>query len=163
MFNVSSFPVIDLTRYSKRLLVLPNFVWKRPSGAFFSLRCLIYKVHAVSGGTFAILTSFISFVKYFFQSFLTFAIQMSAVATLLGYHIFSSLSSTFLKFFQNSVFFNSRAASSATAWLEYHAFLLLSTPFFNFLSHFLIFVISSANGSYLYYTIPIQHLSFTCF
>ena len=25
MFNVSSFPVIDLTRYSKRLLVLPNF------------------------------------------------------------------------------------------------------------------------------------------
>ena len=105
MFNVSSFPVIDLTRYLKRLLVLPNIVWKRPSGAFFSLRCLIYKVHAVSGGTFAILTSFISFVKYFFQSFLTFSIQMSAVATLLGYHIRKSLSSTFFEVFSKSSVF----------------------------------------------------------
>ena len=108
MFNVSSFPVIDLTRYLKRLLVLPNFVWKRPSGAFFSLRCLIYKVHAVSGGTFAMLTSFISLVKYFFQSFLTFVIRMFSAATRLSYHIFSSLSSTFLKFFQKVLFSLSR-------------------------------------------------------
>ena len=100
MFNVSSFPVIDLTRYSKRLLVLPNIVWKRPSGAFFSLRCLIYKVHAVSGGTFCIITAFISLVKYFFQSFLTFVIRLLSVATLLSYHIFRSLSSTFLNFFK---------------------------------------------------------------
>ena len=100
MFNVSSFPVIDLTRYSKRLLVLPNIVWERPSGAFFSLRCLIYKVHAVSGGTFAMLTSFISLVKYFFQSFLTFVIQLLSAATLLSYHTFRSLSSTFLNFFK---------------------------------------------------------------
>ena len=40
-----------------------------PSGAFFSLRCLIYKVHAVPGGTLLILQNLFEFVKYFFQKF----------------------------------------------------------------------------------------------
>ena len=40
-----------------------------PSGAFFSLRCLIYKVHAVSRRNIAIIQNFISFVKNFFQKF----------------------------------------------------------------------------------------------
>ena len=38
-----------------------------PSGAFFSLRCLIYKVHAVLGGTLLILAHRLSLVKNFFQ------------------------------------------------------------------------------------------------
>ena len=105
MFNVSSFPVIDLTRYSKRPLVLLNRDSEASVWCFLkSLRCLIYKVHAVSGGTFCIITAFISLVKYFFQSFLTFAIRLLSAATLLGYHIARRLSSSFLKFFQNQAF-----------------------------------------------------------
>ena len=58
-------------------LVLPcDFSQKSlPSGAFFSLRCLIYKVHAVPGGTLLILQNLIEFVKYFFQKFLMFSTQ----------------------------------------------------------------------------------------
>ena len=46
----------------------------RPAGAFFSLRCLIYKVHAVFGGTLPL------------------------------YEIHSRLSSTFFKFFEKLLF-----------------------------------------------------------
>jgi hypothetical protein len=41
------------------------------SGAFFSLHCLIYKVHAALSGTFFILPNQLPFVKNFFQLFLT--------------------------------------------------------------------------------------------
>ena len=61
--------VIDLTR---SLSALGRFFRTAPSGAFRSLRCLIYKVHAVLlGGSPLIIHHLIPFVKHFFQSFLT--------------------------------------------------------------------------------------------
>ena len=42
-----------------------------PSGAFFSLRCLIYKVHAVSGGTLSLYQASSRLSRTFFKSFLT--------------------------------------------------------------------------------------------
>ncbi|WP_298021456.1 hypothetical protein, partial [uncultured Dysosmobacter sp.] len=43
-----------------------------PSGAFFSLRCLIYKVHAASGGTLLLYRTSSRLSRTFFKSFLTF-------------------------------------------------------------------------------------------
>ena len=43
-----------------------------PLVLFVSLRCLIYKVHAVFGGTFAIIQDSKPFVKNFFQVFSNF-------------------------------------------------------------------------------------------
>ena len=42
-----------------------------PSGAFFSLRCLIYKVHAASGGTLLLYITSSRLSRTFFRSFLT--------------------------------------------------------------------------------------------
>ena len=42
-----------------------------PSGAFFSLRCLIYKVHAVPGGTLLLYSISFRLSRTFFQKFLT--------------------------------------------------------------------------------------------
>ena len=43
--------------------------FKRPSGAFFSLRCLIYKVHAVPGGTLLLYSTSFRLSSTFFKSF----------------------------------------------------------------------------------------------
>ena len=105
MFNVSLSRVIDLTPVLERPLVLLNRDSEASVWCFLkSLRCLIYKVHAVSGGTFCIITAFISLVKHFFQSFLTFAIRLLSAATLLSYHTCKDLSSTFLNFFKTFSF-----------------------------------------------------------
>ena len=61
------FRVIDLTAYSGDLWY--SSLRTVPSGAFFSLRCLIYKVHALDERNIAILTDPVSFVNTFFQVF----------------------------------------------------------------------------------------------
>ena len=140
MFNVSSFPVIDLTRYLKRPLVLLNRDSEASVWCFLkSLRCLIYKVHAVSGGTFCIITAFISLVKYFFQSFLTFVIRLLSAATLLSYHTFRSLSSTFLNFFKLFTFQTPPRHRSADSLVR----IPLHLPFVN--TFFRLFVFSFNN------------------
>ena len=102
---MSLFPGNRLNPVLKRLLVLLNRDSEASVWCFLkSLRCLIYKVHAVSGGTFCIITAFISLVKHFFQSFLTFAIRLLSAATLLGYHTRKDLSSTFSNFFKTFAF-----------------------------------------------------------
>ena len=71
-----------------------------PSGAFFSLRCLIYKVHAVPGGTLLILQNLFEFVKYFFQKFFDiFVLILRFQQLFLSYHNQFALSRTFLKVF----------------------------------------------------------------
>ena len=45
--------------------------FKLPSGAFFSLRCLIYKVHAVPGGTLLLYKTSSRLSRTFFRRFLT--------------------------------------------------------------------------------------------
>ena len=145
MFNVSSFPVIDLTRYLKRPLVLLNRDSEASVWCFLkSLRCLIYKVHAVSGGTFCIITAFISRVKYFFQSFLTFAIRLLSAATLLSYHIARRLSSTFLNFFKKVAFQTPPRRLSADSFVRIPPHLPFVNTFFQKLQKFLI----GLNGRY---------------
>ena len=78
-----------------------------PSGAFFSLRCLIYKVHAVPGGTLlrniVIILNFIPFVKNFFQKFFD-ARSVSYHQQLFKFTIpFSLCQELFSKFFRRSV------------------------------------------------------------
>ena len=65
-----------------------------PSGAFFSLRCLIYKVHAVPGGTLLLYKTSSRLSRTFFKSFRRPG-PFCFAATCLGYHIFSLLSSGF--------------------------------------------------------------------
>ena len=142
MFNVSSFPVIDLTRYLKRLLVLPNRSLEASVWCFLFVTLFNLQGTRRFRRNSVILTAFISLVKYFFQSFLTFAIQPLSAATFLSYHTQTRLSSGFLNFFKKLTFQTRATASSATACLDYHAARPLSTPFFIFLSHFLISGIS---------------------
>ena len=120
MFNVSSFPVIDLTRYSKRLLVLPNRSLEASVWCFLFVTLFNLQGTRRFRRNSAILTAFISLVKYFFQSFLTFAIQPLSAATFLSYHTQTRLSSSFLIFLKNSAFQTRATASSATACLDYH-------------------------------------------
>ena len=135
--------------------------FKRPSGAFFSLRCLIYKVHAVPVGTlllystsfrlsstffksfwrpirFRISSNFLSlphswsFVKNFFQKFLTFRFRVRRGNFFMLPHLVVTV-----KYFFH--FLSAAVLTAATAWLEYHALPLLSTPFFLFFRFFLLF------------------------
>ena len=73
IFSVAVFRRIDSLRTHPQLwFAFCNFSQKsNPSGAFISLRCLIYKVHR-SCGTFAILAHSLSFVKHFFENFFVF-------------------------------------------------------------------------------------------
>ena len=95
LFSIASFSipaVIDSTRRNGSVL------WSYhlngiPSGASFSLRCLIYKVHAVPGEH-CYYTCFIPFVKNFFQKFLAPGPPRIA-ATRLSYHISFLLSRGF--------------------------------------------------------------------
>ena len=95
-----------------------------PSGAFFSLRCLIYKVHAVPGGTLLILQNLFEFVKYFFQKFLMFSTQFCTFSNFLSYHNQLALSRTFLKVF-NIV----RCKLEWQLLISYHTLWLLSSVF----------------------------------
>ena len=115
-----------------------------PSGAFFSLRCLIYKVHAVPGGTLLILQNLIEFVKYFFQKFFD-ARSVSYHQQLFKFTIpFSLCQELFSKFFDATFQygrclrrFRAAAVSTAlTALLEYQTIRRLSTAFYKFFSFF---------------------------
>ena len=154
MFAVS--PVIDSTRCAAFLVRFPGDFspFQRPSGAFFSLRCLIYKVHAVPGGTlllystssrlsrtffkvfwlpirFRISSNFLSlphsrsFVKNFFQKFLAFHFRVRRGNFFMLPHRVVAV-----KYFFH--FLSAAVLTAATAWLEYHAAPLLSTPFSSF-------------------------------
>ena len=94
-----------------------------PSGASFSLRCLIYKVHAVPGGTLLLYVVSSRLSRTFFRKFLAPGPPRIA-ATCLSYHISFLLSRGF--------FFPSFPVRSPapTALLEYQILSPLSIPFF---------------------------------
>ena len=96
-----------------------------PSGAFFSLRCLIYKVHAVPGGTLLILQNLFEFVKYFFQKFLTFSIQYCNFQQLFQ---FTTIRSLCQELFQK-VFNIVRCKLEWQLSTSYHTLWLLSSVF----------------------------------
>ena len=77
-----------------------------PSGASFSLRCLIYKVHAVPGGTLLLYSISFRLSRTFLTFFIFFLLSVPEVflphkSALIGYHIRILLSRTFLFFFQS--------------------------------------------------------------
>ena len=123
-------------------------IQKRPSGAFFSLRCLIYKVHAVTGGTLFSITAFISLVNTFFQSFLTWAIRLLSAATYLSYHTQSSLSSTFLNFFKFHAFSNPPGGLPPDSFVRLPPSHRFVKPFFRLFAIFFLFIIRLANNRY---------------
>ena len=100
-----------------------------PSGAFFSLRCLIYKVHAVPGGTLLLYSISFRLSRTFFRSFLTSGP--------------SRIRSNFLKLPHFSVavknFFHfspAQLTTAPTALLEYQILPHLSIPFLSFFKVF---------------------------
>ena len=129
-----------------------------PSGAFFSLRCLIYKVHASSAERRLLYIASFRLSRTFFKVFWH-PIRYASSATFLVYHVQEALSRTFFQKFQDPAFCSplatfkyyhvSRFLSSvfstlfgavltaSTALLEYQTFHLLSTLF----CVFLIFII----------------------
>ena len=123
MFAAS--PVIDSTRFAAFLVRFPGDFspFQRPSGAFFSLRCLIYKVHAVPGGVLLILQDLFLFVKNFFQKFLTFKKSRKK-------ETFSILSGGLLPL-------TGTVTTALTALLGYQRFPVKSTHFFTVCSFFL--------------------------
>ena len=96
-----------------------------PSGASFSLRCLIYKVHAVPGGTLLLYSISFRLSRTFFRSFLT------SDPSRISSNLFRlpHLSLAVKNFFH---FFPARLITAPTALLEYQILPLLSTPFFAF-------------------------------
>ena len=96
-----------------------------PSGASFSLRCLIYKVHAVPGGTLLLYKTSSRLSRTFFRSFLA-----SGPSRMCG----NFLSLPHLSFAVKNFFHFSPAQliTAPTALLEYQILPLLSTPFFAF-------------------------------
>ena len=116
-----------------------------PSGAFFSLRCLIYKVHAVPGGTLLILQNLFEFVKYFFQKFFDIFVLILRFQQLFEFTIpFSLCQELFSKFFDAAFqygrclrrFRAAAALTALTALLEYQTIRRLSTAFYKFFSFF---------------------------
>ena len=83
-----------------------------PSGASFSLRCLIYKVHAVPGGTLLLYSISFRLSRTFFRSFLT------SDPSCISSNLFRlpHLSLAVKNFFH---FFPARLITAPTALLEY--------------------------------------------
>ena len=104
-----------------------------PSGASFSLRCLIYKVHAVPGGTLLLYSISFRLSRTFFRSFLT------SDPSCISSNLFRlpHLSLAVKNFFH---FFPAWLITAPTALLEYQILPLLSIPF----SRFFIFLIAVA-------------------
>ena len=100
-----------------------------PSGASFSLRCLIYKVHAVPGGTLLLYSISFRLSRTFFRSFLT------SDPSCISSNLFRlpHLSLAVKNFFH---FFPARLITAPTALLEYQILPLLSIPFSSFLDFF---------------------------
>ena len=100
-----------------------------PSGASFSLRCLIYKVHAVPGGTLLLYSISFRLSRTFFRSFLT------SDPSRISSNLFRlpHLSLAVKNFFH---FFPAWLITAPTALLEYQIIPHLSTPFSNFLRFF---------------------------
>ena len=96
-----------------------------PSGAFFSLRCLIYKVHAAPGGTLLLYLISSRLSRTFFQKFLTPG-PSRIRSNLFRLPHFS--------FAVKSFFFRSppRLTTAPTALLGYQILPTLSIPFFTF-------------------------------
>ena len=96
-----------------------------PSGASFSLRCLIYKVHAVPGGTLLLYKTSSRLSRTFFRSFLA-----SGPSRMCG----NFLSLPHLSFAVKNFFHFSPAQliTAPTALLEYQILPPLSIPFFTF-------------------------------
>ena len=96
-----------------------------PSGASFSLRCLIYKVHAVPGGTLLLYSISFRLSRTFFRSFLT------SDPSHISSNLFRlpHLSLAVKNFFH---FFPARLITAPTALLEYQILPLLSIPFSRF-------------------------------
>ena len=96
-----------------------------PSGASFSLRCLIYKVHAVPGGTLLLYSISFRLSRTFFRSFLT------SDPSRISSNLFRlpHLSLAVKNFFH---LFPARLITAPTALLEYQILPLLSIPFFTF-------------------------------
>ena len=94
-----------------------------PSGASFSLRCLIYKVHAVPGGTLLLYKTSSRLSRTFFRSFLA-----SGPSRMCG----NFLSLPHLSFAVKNFFHFSPAQliTAPTALLEYQILPPLSIPFF---------------------------------
>ena len=79
-----------------------RLLFRASAGAFFSLHCLIYKVHTVLNGSLLFYHIHIRLSSTFFK----FSFQTSfaaAVATFSFYHTQKCLSRTFFKFFFNSL------------------------------------------------------------
>ena len=93
-----------------------------PSGASFSLRCLIYKVHAVPGGTLLLYSISFRLSRTFFRSFLT------SDPSCISSNLFRlpHLSLAVKNFFH---LFPARLITAPTALLEYQILPLLSIPF----------------------------------
>ena len=96
-----------------------------PSGASFSLHCLIYKVHAVPGGTLLLYSISFRLSRTFFRSFLT------SDPSRISSNLFRlpHLSLAVKNFFH---FFPARLITAPTALLEYQILPLLSIPFSRF-------------------------------
>ena len=96
-----------------------------PSGASFSLRCLIYKVHAVPGGTLLLYSISFRLSRTFFRSFLT------SDPSRISSNLFRlpHLSLAVKNFFH---FFPAWLITAPTALLEYQILPALSIPFFTF-------------------------------
>ena len=92
-----------------------------PSGASFSLRCLIYKVHAVPGGTLLLYVVSSRLSRTFFKSFWRPVRPVSRQPV-----------QTTTLFRRCQEVFSSRPRSpAATALLEYHPYPLPVNPFFH--------------------------------
>ena len=135
--------------------------FKHPSGAFFSLRCLIYKVHAVPGGTLLLYSTSSRLSRTFSRSFLTsdpFSYQQQLFKFTTFTKLCQELFSKFLAFgfrVRRGNFFmlphlavavkyffhflSAAVLTAATAWLEYHAPPHLSTPFSKFFNSWILF------------------------
>ena len=114
---------------------------KLPSGAFFSLRCLIYKVHA-SRRNICYSSTFIPvcqalFLKSFFDLFRRFFVQVLRFR-----HCYSITSAFACQVFFFEIFssFDLKLLALAplcqTALIDYHVFPRLSSPFFEFFFSF---------------------------
>ena len=96
-----------------------------PSGAFFLLRCLIYKVHAVPGGTLLLYVASSRLSRTFFKSFLT-----SGPPRICGNSLNLPHFSFAVKYF--FLFPSGAAPAPPTALLEYQISLVLSMGNYNF-------------------------------
>ena len=109
-----------------------------PSGASFSLRCLIYKVHAVPGGTLLLYSISFRLSRTFFRSFLT-SDPSRISSNLFRLPHLSLAVKNFFHFFPARLITAPTALSlcgavltAPTALLEYQILPLLSIPFSRF-------------------------------